>query len=71
MTILNLIIGVAIGALITYFLIIPTVRQNAVSDARKAELEANNELTSRTQEMNGLNQEIEELKEQIKNMEGE
>ena len=56
MTILNLIIGVAIGALITYFLIIPTVRQNAVSEARKAELEANNELTSRTQEMNSLNQ---------------
>ncbi len=71
MTILNLIIGVAIGALITWFLIIPTVRQNAVSDARKAELEANNELTTRTQELNGLNEEIEQLKAQIKNMEGE
>lgn len=71
MTIINLIIGVAIGALITYFLIIPTVRQNAVSEARKAELEANNELTSRTQEMNSLNQEIEDLKAKIENMEGE
>ncbi len=71
MTILNIIIGVAIGALITYFLIIPTVRQNAVSEARKAELEANDELTSRTQEMNALNQEIEDLKAQIKKKEGE
>lgn len=71
MTILNLIIGVAIGALITCFLIIPTVRQNAVSEARKAELQANDELTTRTQEMNALNQEIEELKAQIEGMEGE
>lgn len=71
MTILNLIIGVAIGALITGFLIIPTVRQSAVSEARKAELEANDELTTRTQEMNGLNEEIEKLKAQIENMEGD
>lgn len=71
MTILNLIIGVAIGALITGFLIIPTVRQNAISEARKAELQANDELTTRTQEINGLNQEIEDLKGQIENMEGE
>ena len=71
MTVLNLFIGVAIGALITCFLIIPTVRQNAVSEARKAELQANDELTTRTQEMNGLKQEIEKLKSQIGNMEGE
>ncbi len=71
MTILNLVIGMAIGALITWFLIIPTVRQNAISEARKAEIEANNELTTRTQEMNGLNQEIEDLKAQIENMKGE
>lgn len=71
MTVLNLFIGVAIGALITCFLIIPTVRQNAVSEARKAELQANDELTTRTQEMNGFKQEIEKLKSQIGNMEGE
>lgn len=71
MTILNLFIGVGIGVLITWFLIMPTVRQNAVSEARKAELQANDELTTRTQEMNGLNQEIEKLKAQIDNMEGE
>lgn len=71
MTVLNLFIGVGIGALITCFLIIPTVRQNAVSEARKAELQANDELTTRTQEMNGLKQEIEKLKSQIGNMEGE
>lgn len=71
MTVLNLAIGVGIGALITCFLVIPTVRQNAVAEARKAELEANDELTTRTQEVNGLNQEIEELKSQIEGMEGE
>lgn len=71
MTILNLIIGVGIGALITFFLIIPTVRQSVISEARKAELQANDELTTRTQEMNELNQEIEDLKSKIKNMEGD
>ena len=71
MTILNLIIGVGIGVLITCFLIIPNVRQSAVSDARKAELDANNELTTRTQEVNGLNQQIKDLKKQIKEMESE
>lgn len=69
MTILNLIIGVGIGVLITCFLIIPNVRQSAVSEARKAELDANNELTTRTQEVNGLNQQIEDLNKQIKEME--
>ncbi len=71
MTILNLIIGVVIGVLLTWFLIIPNARQSAISDARKAELEANNELTSRTQEIKGLEQEIEELNSQIKKMEGQ
>ncbi|MCI9081601.1 MAG: tetratricopeptide repeat protein [Lachnospiraceae bacterium] len=70
MTILNLVIGVVIGILITWFLITPNVRQSAISDARKAELEANNELTSRTQEIKGLEQEIEKLNKQIKQMEG-
>ncbi len=71
MTILNLVIGVAIGVLITCFLIIPNVQQSAVSDARKAELDANNELTTRTQEVKGLEQEIDNLKKQIQDMEGE
>lgn len=71
MTILNLVIGVVIGVLITCFLIIPSVRQNAVSDTRKAELEANNELTTRTQEIKGLEQEIEDLKKQIEDMESD
>ncbi len=39
MTILNLIIGVGIGVMITWFLVIPGIRQNAVSDAKRAELE--------------------------------
>ncbi|MCI8298999.1 MAG: tetratricopeptide repeat protein [Lachnospiraceae bacterium] len=70
MTIVNLIIGVVIGVLLTWFLIIPNARQSAISDARKAELEANNELTSRTQEIKGLEQEIEKLNKKIKQMEG-
>ncbi|MEY8389891.1 tetratricopeptide repeat protein [Lachnospiraceae bacterium 45-W7] len=71
MTVVNLVIGVVIGVLLTWFLIIPNARQSAISDARKAELEANNELTSRTQEIKGLEQEIEKLNKKIKQMEGQ
>lgn len=71
MTILNLIIGVVIGVLITCFLVIPSVRQNAVSDAKKAELEANNSLTTRNQEIKTLESKIEELNKQIEDLEGD
>ncbi len=71
MTILNLVIGVAIGMLITWFLILPSVQQNAISDARKAELEANNELITRDQEIKSLEQEIEELKSQVEKVKSE
>lgn len=70
-TILNLVIGVGIGMLITWFLILPNVRQDTISEARKAELEANNELAARNQEIKGLEQQIEELKGQIQTAEGE
>lgn len=65
MTILNLIIGVVIGVLITCFLVIPSIRQNAVSKSKQAELEANNSLTSRNQEIKSLENKIEELNKKI------
>lgn len=71
MTILNLVIGVVIGVLITCFLVIPSVKQNAVSDAKKAELEANNSLTTRNQEIKTLENQISDLNKQIKDLEGD
>lgn len=69
MTILNLVIGVGIGVLITCFLVIPGIQQNAVSKAKKAELEANDSLTTRNQEIKSLENQIEDLEKQIKDQE--
>lgn len=66
MTILNLIIGVGIGVLITWFLVIPGIRQNAVSDAKRAELEANDSLATRNQEVKSLESQIDALNKKLK-----
>lgn len=69
MTVVNLIIGVVIGVLITSFLVIPGVKQKAVSEAKKAELAANDSLTTRNQEVKSLENQIKELNEEIKKQE--
>lgn len=71
MTILNLIIGVGIGVLITWFLVIPGIRQKAISEAREAELAANDSLTTRNQEIKSLESQIEELNKQIEKQEND
>ena len=65
MTIINIIIGVIIGVAIAFFLIMPGIRQDATSDAKKAEVEANNNLTTKNQEIKNLESQIEELNGQI------
>lgn len=65
MTILNIVIGIVIGVAITFFLIMPSIRQNATSDAKKAEVEANNNLSTKNQEIKKLESQIEDLNNQI------
>lgn len=65
MTILNIVIGMVIGVAITFFLIMPAIRQNDTSQAKKAEVEANNNLTTKNQEIKKLESQIEELNGQI------
>lgn len=65
MTIINIVIGIAIGVAITFFLIMPSIRQSATSDAKKAEVEANNNLTTKNQEIKKLEEQIENLNSQI------
>lgn len=65
MTIINIVIGIAIGVAITFFLIMPSIRQNATSDAKKAEVEANNNLTTKNQEIKKLESQIADLNSQI------
>lgn len=65
MTIINIVIGIVIGVAIAFFLIMPSIRQNATSDAKKAEVEANNNLTTKNQEIKKLEGQIEDLNSQI------
>ena len=65
MTVINIVIGIAIGVAITFFLIMPGIRQNATSDAKKAEVEANNNLTTKNQEIKKLESQITDLNKQI------
>ncbi len=71
MTIMNIVIGIVIGVAIAFFLIMPSIRQNATSDAKKAEVEANNNLTTKVQEIKKLESNIEDLKSEIETMKQE
>lgn len=71
MTIINIIVGIIIGAAVTYFLILPGIKQNSDSDAKKAEVEANNTLATKNQEIKKLESNIAELEKQIEDMKGE
>lgn len=68
MTIINIVIGIVIGVAITFFLIMPSIRQNAISDAKKAEVESNNNLTTKVQEIKRLEGNIDDLNNQIQEM---
>lgn len=65
MTIINIVIGMVIGVAIAYFLIMPGIRQNETSDAKKSEVEANNNLTTKNQEIKKLESQIDDLNNQI------
>lgn len=65
MTIINIVIGIVIGVAIAFFLIMPSIRQDATSEAKKAEVEANNNLTTKNQEIKRLESQIEDLNSQI------
>lgn len=67
-TIVNILIGVVIGVAITFFLIMPGIRQNATSKAKQAEVEANNSLVSKNQEIKKLENDIKALNGQIEEM---
>ncbi len=53
-TILNMVIGIAIGAAITGFLVVPGVRRQVQNDAKAQVLDANNTVSSKNQEISTL-----------------
>ncbi len=67
-TIFNMLIGVVIGVLITGFLVIPSIKEQTVSEERKAELEANDSKSVQDQEIKDLESQIKKLDGQIDKM---
>ena len=70
-TILNIVIGVVIGVLITWFLVVPSVRQKAASDSSQAVREASETISTKNQTIKSLESEIEGLNSQIAQMESD
>lgn len=64
-TIVNMLIGIAIGAAITGFLIVPGVQREAQRDAQAEVLEANNTIASKNQTISSLEAQIDDMTTQI------
>ena len=70
-TVLNIVIGVVVGVLITCFLVVPSVRQKAVSDSSQAVREASETISTKNQTIKSLEGQIEELNAQKAQMESD
>lgn len=64
-TIINIVIGLVIGILITCFLIVPSVKQKAKSDVNSQVLAANDTITTKNQTITSLENQIEDLNSQL------
>ena len=64
-TIINMVIGIAIGIAITAFLIVPGVRREAQNTAKEEVVEANNTVASKNQTISSLEAQIAEMTAQI------
>ena len=69
--IINLAVGVGLGMLITWFLILPAIQQDKVADAKKTEVEASDALVERNQEIKALESKIKGLEDTIEQMKGD
>ncbi|MGN0142139.1 MAG: tetratricopeptide repeat protein [Roseburia sp.] len=64
-TIVNMLIGIAIGVAITWFLVVPSVKRDIQNEAKTEVLEANNTISAKNQTISSLEAQIEELNSQI------
>ena len=65
MSVVNILVGAAIGIAVVCFLVIPGVRQRAQNDANSALVKANEQLSTRDQDVQSLQDEIDSLNKQI------
>lgn len=64
-TIINMVIGIAIGVAITCFLVVPGVRREVQNQAKAEVLEANNTISAKNQNISALEAQIEDLTAQV------
>ncbi len=67
---LNMIIGLAIGVAVTYYLVVPGVRRQEQNEAKAEVIEANNTISSRNQTISELELQIEDLTSQVEGAKG-
>lgn len=68
--IVNILVGILIGTLVCMFLVVPTVRQNANSEAASALVDANEKATSTQTDVAVLQREIDKLNAELENYTG-
>lgn len=64
-TVLNMVIGIAVGAAITGFLIVPGVRREVLNTSKSEVLEANNTIASKNQTISTLEKQVEDLTAEV------
>lgn len=63
-TIVNIVIGIALGVAITIFLLLPNIKQQAKSDANEALKTANDTISTKEQSISSLENQVEDLEKQ-------
>ncbi len=66
MMILNILVGLVIGVTATYFLIVPSIRQNLQKDVNAAVSDASDEIASKNQEIQDLEGQVSKYKKNAK-----
>ncbi len=64
-SIINILIGLGIGLLICFVLVVPTVKQNANSDAASALVDANEEVAGTTSSIENLKKQVSSLQQEL------
>lgn len=68
-TILNIVIGVALGIAVTMFLLLPNIRQQSKSENNEALKSANDTISTKEQSISSLEKKVEDLTKQAKDAE--
>ncbi|MCR5667142.1 MAG: tetratricopeptide repeat protein [Eubacterium sp.] len=71
MTVLNIVLGIIIGVLVTAFLVVPSVKQAAKSESNTAVSEANDTITTKDETISSLEAEIESLEKENESLQEE